>query len=147
MQCHEIFRVLISIMCVCVSLSLFSAHVLHISRSQSQIIFQPRLLLVLGIQKSPKTHEIADPKPQLRHQGHRNPNDKYSPWIRWSKFLSCRPHAFAALQRPRVCLFPVIVGEPANFVDEEKTDEEKTRQGATSSSSSRCMIAVVRMDG
>ncbi len=33
------------------SLSLSSAHVLHISRSQSQIIFQPRLLLVLGIQK------------------------------------------------------------------------------------------------
>jgi hypothetical protein len=43
-------------------------------------------------------------------------------------------------------LFPVIVGEPANFVDEEKMDEEKTRQGATSNSS-RCMIAVVRMDG
>jgi hypothetical protein len=33
------------------SLSLSSAHVLHISRSQSQIIFQPRVLLVLGIQK------------------------------------------------------------------------------------------------
>jgi len=50
MQCHEIFQVLISI----VSLSLSSAHVLHISRSQSQIIFQPRLLLVLGIKKIPK---------------------------------------------------------------------------------------------
>ncbi len=101
-----------------------------------------------GSKKNPKTHEIADPKPQLRHQGHRNRNDKSSPWIRWSKFLSCRRHAFAALQRPRISLFPVIVVEPANFVDEEKMDEEKRRQGATSnSSSSRCMIAVVRMDG
>jgi hypothetical protein len=128
------------------SLSLSRVRVLHIYLDLNLRSFSsPAFSSFWGSQKNPKTHEIADPNPQLRHQGHRNPNDKSSAWIRWSKFLSCRRHAFAALPRPRVSLFPVIVGEPATFVDEVKMDEEKTRQGATSSS--RCMIAVVRMDG
>jgi hypothetical protein len=79
MQCHEIFQVLISIVSLSLSLALMYCIYLDLNlRSFSS----PAFSSFWGSKKNPKTHEIADPKPQLRHQGHRNPNDKSSPWIR-----------------------------------------------------------------